>query len=58
MDLCVSENEEDEHGVGTGVTPIIMSDVLYGIGLSESVSSSLSFLPRTENSCIEDVPSS
>ncbi len=41
MDLCVYESEEREHGVGACVKVIIMSDVLYGIGLGESASSAL-----------------
>jgi hypothetical protein len=41
MDLCVYESEEREHGVGACVNAIIMSDVLYGIGLAESASSAL-----------------
>ena len=36
--------QEREHGVDAGVNAIIMSDVLYGIGLAESASSALSFL--------------
>jgi hypothetical protein len=44
MDLCVCEREEHEHGVGVGVNVIIMSDVLYRIGLTESASSALPFL--------------
>jgi hypothetical protein len=44
MDLCTCESEEHEHRVGVGVNAIIMSDVLYGIGLVESASSALSFL--------------
>jgi hypothetical protein len=38
MDLCVSVNEEREYGVVACVNDIIMSDVLYGIGLAESAS--------------------
>jgi hypothetical protein len=49
MDLCAYENEECEHGVGTCVNVIIMSDVLYGIGLTESVSSVLTCLTITTN---------
>ena len=44
MDLCVYESEEREHGVGADVNVIIMSDVLYGIGLAESASSASSAL--------------
>jgi hypothetical protein len=29
MNLCVCESEEREHGVGTGVNSILLSDVLY-----------------------------
>ncbi len=32
-------SRESEYGVGSGVNVIIMSDVLYGIGLGESTSS-------------------
>ena len=34
MNLCGDESEESEDGVGPGVNPITMSDVLY----SESIS--------------------
>jgi hypothetical protein len=51
MDLCVCESEECEDGVGAGVNGIIiMSDVLYGIRLVESVSSTFPCLPITSNS--------
>ena len=50
MDLCACESEEREDGVGAGVNGIIMSDVLYGIGLVESVSSTFPCLPITSNS--------
>jgi hypothetical protein len=50
MDLCGYESEEREYGVGDGVNGIIMSDVLYGIGLTESVSSPLPCLVITTNS--------
>ncbi len=33
MDLCACESETCEHRVGTDVNVIVMSDVLYGIGL-------------------------
>ena len=51
MDLCVCESEDREHGVGSGVNAIIMSDVLSGIGLGESVSV-LSYLVITSNSIL------
>jgi hypothetical protein len=47
MDLCVFESEECEYGVGTGVNVIIMSDVLYGMGLAESSFSVLPYLDIT-----------
>ncbi len=43
MDLYPYENEDREHGVGTDVNVIIMSDVLYGIGLGECSSSVLPY---------------
>jgi hypothetical protein len=45
MDLCVSVNEEREYGVVACVNAIIMSDVLYDIGLAESAS--VSVMPCT-----------
>ncbi len=39
MDLYEYESEERNHWVGDDVNDIIMSDVLYGIGLVESASS-------------------
>ena len=49
MDLCVRESEEREHGVVPDVNVIIMSDVLYGIGLAESASSALPCFAITAN---------
>jgi hypothetical protein len=54
MDLCTCTGKESEYGVGTYVNDIIMSDVLYGIGLTESVSSALSYLVRTNASRTEN----
>jgi hypothetical protein len=34
VDLCACESEQREHGVGADVNAIVMSDVLYGIGLA------------------------
>ena len=36
MDLRTCENEEHEHGVGTGVNTTLLSDTLKSIGLTES----------------------
>ena len=47
MDLCVYESEERDQGVGACVNVIIMSDVLYGIGLAKSASSPLPHLPQS-----------
>jgi hypothetical protein len=33
MDLCVSESEEYEDGVGTGVNTTLLPDTLQSIGL-------------------------
>ena len=33
MDLCAFENEEPEHGVGSGVNSTLLSDTLKSIGL-------------------------
>ena len=41
MDLCGRESEDHDHGVGAGVNVIIMSDVLYWIDRTDSVSSTL-----------------
>ncbi len=49
MDLCECESEECEYVVGDDVNVIIMSDVLYGIGLSESVSSEFPYFTITVN---------
>jgi hypothetical protein len=54
MDLCTCASKEREYGVGACVNDIIMSDVLYGIGLAESASSVLSYLVRTKTPRVED----
>jgi hypothetical protein len=48
MDLCTLEREVYENVVGACVNAIIMSDVIYGIGLTESVSFALSYLIITD----------
>ena len=35
MDLCASENEDHEHGMGAGVSTTLLSDTLRSIGLVE-----------------------
>jgi len=36
MDLCTSESEEHDHGVGAGVNTTLLSDTLKSISLAES----------------------
>jgi hypothetical protein len=37
MNLCGSDNEDREHGVGAGVNATILSETLEVVGLGEDV---------------------
>ena len=39
MNLCVYDNKEREHGVGTGVNTTILSEALEVVGLTEAAGS-------------------
>ena len=42
-DLCVSDSEERDHGVGTGVNDTMLLETLQFVGLTETTSSVFRF---------------
>ena len=51
MNLCASDNEDREHGVGAGVNATILSETLEVVGLGEVSRSPFWLRKKTMNLC-------
>jgi hypothetical protein len=54
MNLCVSDSEEREHGVGAGVNDTMLLETLQFVGLTEDTESSFRLRKKPMNLYVYD----